>query len=105
MAADFCIVLTTASSDATVRRIVDRALADKLAACVQVLPIESHYVWKGAIQRDAEKLLLLKAKSADYGALEAAIRAVHDYETPEIVKLDMADASKAYLDWISSVTR
>ena len=38
-------------------------------------------------------------------ALEAAIRAVHDYETPEIVKLDMADASRAYLDWIESVTR
>ena len=101
----FSIVLTTAASDATVSSIVDRLLADRLAACVQVLPIRSAYVWKGEIARDDEQLLLIKARTADWPAIEAAIRDVHDYETPEIVRLEMADASAAYLAWISASTR
>ena len=105
MATGFSIVMTSAHSDATVAAITDRLLAEKLAACVQVLPIKSAYLWKGGIARDAEQLLLIKAKTADWPAIEAAIRDVHDYETPEIVRLDMADASRAYLDWIAASTR
>jgi periplasmic divalent cation tolerance protein len=105
MPSDFCIVLTTAASEATVARIVERVLADRLAACIQVLPVRSFYVWQGAVRDEAEQLLVLKAKAADWPNLEAAIRAVHDYEVPEIVRLDMADASRAYLDWIGAVTR
>ncbi len=105
MSTGFCIVLTTAGSDTAAAAITDRLLADRLAACVQVLPIDSAYVWKGAIARDQEKLLLIKAKTADWPAIEDAIRAVHDYETPEIVRIDMAAASQAYLDWIAASTR
>jgi periplasmic divalent cation tolerance protein len=105
MTSGFSIVLTTASSDATVETITNKLLEDRLAACVQVLPIRSAYVWKGEIARDDEQLLLIKAKTSDWPAIEAVIRAVHDYETPEIVRVDMADASKAYLDWIATSTR
>lgn len=105
MSNGFSIVLTTAASDETVAAISDRLLNERLAACVQAMPISSAYVWKGEIVRDTERLLLIKAKTADWPAIEAAIRAVHDYETPEIVRIDMADASAAYLDWIASSTR
>jgi periplasmic divalent cation tolerance protein len=105
MSTGFSIILTTAASDATVAAITDRLLRDRLAACVQAMPVASAYVWKGEIAREDEKLLLIKAKSADWPAIEAAIRATHDYETPEIIRLDMADASRAYLDWIVASTR
>jgi periplasmic divalent cation tolerance protein len=101
----FSLILTTAASDATVAAITDCLLGDGLAACVQAMPVSSAYVWKGEIARENEKLLLIKAKTADWAAIEAAIRAVHDYETPEIVRLDMADASRAYLDWLTASTR
>jgi periplasmic divalent cation tolerance protein len=101
----FSIVLTTASTDATVEAIIERLLGERLAACVQVLPVRSAYTWKGAIARDDEKLLLIKAKTADWPAIETAVRDVHDYETPEIVRLDMADASAAYLHWLAESTR
>jgi periplasmic divalent cation tolerance protein len=104
-ATELCIVLTTASSEAVVRRLIDRALETRLAACIQVLPITSHYVWKGEICREGESLLLFKSKGADYAALEALIRAEHDYETPEILKLNVAEASRAYLDWVLASTR
>ena len=102
---DFCLVMTTASSEAAVRRLIDAALDARLAACVQALPMKSHYVWKGEIMREAETLLLFKAKGADYPALEEAIRTAHDYETPEIIRLDIAAGLPAYLAWIAESTR
>ena len=102
---DFCVVMTTVASDETMQRLIDAALGGKLAACVQALPIKSHYLWKGEIMREAETLLLFKAKAADYAGLEEAIRAAHDYETPEIIRLDVAAGLPAYLDWIVNSTR
>ena len=102
---EICIVITTTGSEEVARRLIDRALEERLAACIQTLPVASYYVWKGAIARDAEHLLLFKAKSADFPALEALIRAGHDYEIPEILKLDVAAASQAYLDWVLASTR
>ena len=72
---------------------------------MQVLPIRSYYVWKGATVEDGEQLLLIKARRADYPAIEAAIRDVHDYETPEILCLDVAAGSAGYLGWLMDVTQ
>ena len=102
---DFCVVMTTASSAACVQRLIDAALGEKLAACVQAMPISSHFVWKGEVMRESETLLLFKAKASDYAALQETIRAAHDYETPEIIRLDVAAGLPAYLAWIAASTR
>jgi periplasmic divalent cation tolerance protein len=99
------IVLTTTNSRDNVNAIVGSVLAKKLAACIQVFPIESHYWWQGRVNDDREFLLLLKAKAADYADLEAAIRSVHAYEAPEVVSLKVDEGSSKYLDWIDAVTR
>jgi len=101
----YCVVLTTTNSKDNVNAIVDSVLANKLAACVQILPIESHYLWEGRVNNDREFLLLLKAKAADYTALEAAICAAHAYEVPEVVSLKVENGSSRYLDWVKAVTR
>ena len=101
----FCVVLTTTDSEVHAERIVDAVLEAKLAACLQLMPIKSCYVWEGKIARDNEVLMLIKAKRADYDALAACIRAAHTYEVPEIVRLDIAAGEQSYLDWITAVTR
>ena len=100
----FCMVLTTAQG-ATTQKIIEALLSKELAACIQTMPVRSHYVWQGQLQNEAEDLLLIKAKLADWADVEAAIRAVHDYETPEILRFDVDAGSQSYLDWIRSVTR
>ena len=105
MTNEYCVVLTTTQSKESVRTIVHCVLERKLAACVQVVPIESHYSWQGEVVQDGEFLLLLKAKSSDYRDLEAAIRSVHPYEIPEIVSLGVENGSSDYLDWIKATTR
>jgi periplasmic divalent cation tolerance protein len=101
----FCVVLTTTDSEDHAERIVDAVLEAKLAACLQLIPIRSCYVWQGKIAREEEILIQIKAKSADYDDLAACIRAAHTYNVPEIVRLDIAAGEKSYLDWIASVTR
>jgi periplasmic divalent cation tolerance protein len=101
----FCVVLTTTDSEEHAERIVDAVLEAKLAACLQLMPIKSCYVWDDKIARDKELLMLIKAKSADYDDLAACIRAAHTYEVPEIVRLDIAAGERSYLDWIAAVTR
>ena len=98
------MVLTTAQG-ANTQKIIEALLSQELAACIQTMKVNSHYIWQGQLQNEAEDLLLIKAKAADWAAVEAAIRAVHDYETPEILRFDVDAGASSYLDWITSVTR
>jgi periplasmic divalent cation tolerance protein len=100
----FCVVLTTTDNDEHGAQIVDAVLDAKLAACLQLMPIKSCYVWEGKIVREAEILIQIKAKVEDYEALAACIRHVHTYDVPEIVRLDIAAGETSYLDWIAAVT-
>ena len=105
MSAGACVVVTTTDGEDAMRAIVAAALDAKLAACAQVFPIRSFYTWRGE-RREAQELRIeFKAKTADYAALAAAIRGAHNYETPEILRLDVAGGDAAYLDWINDVTR
>ena len=100
----YSVVLTTAASREDAREIAEKVLREKLAACVQLVPIESFYTWKGEVAREDEILLLLKTREALYPELESAIIAMHKYRTPEIVLLPVDNGSAAYLAWIDEVT-
>ena len=81
-----------------------RALVEQgLAACVNLLaPCRSVYRWKGEVQDDEEHPMLIKTTREAYPALEAAIRAGHPYELPEIVAVQPAAGLPAYLDWVAA---
>lgn len=105
MANDFAVVITTCGDRAQARAIAGLLVEKRLAACVQMHPIESIYTWEGATQCAEEIMLLCKIKRLDYEDVEAAIRAVHTYETPEIVSIAIDRGAEAYLGWIAAVTR
>lgn len=99
------IVITTTNTQESVDAIIAAALDSELAACVQVYPVVSHYIWRGARQKDDEFLIQMKIKTQDFADLRRAIRAVHPYETPEIIRLDIAEADESYRAWIMASTR
>lgn len=101
----FVVVTTTTSSDAETEKIARTLITQKLAACVQVLPIESYYTWKEKLNIEKENLLLIKCKRADYPEIEKCIKENHSYEVPEITMVPIENGSKDYLDWIEQVTR
>ena len=98
------IIFCTVPDTETGHRIADRLVEYHLAACVNLLPgIESVYRWQGQLQKDAEVLLMIKSRSADYADIEAAIRALHPYELPEIIAVPLSDGLPAYLDWVRTI--
>ena len=99
------IVLTTlgASSDATAFARV--LVSDRLAACVNVLPpMTSLYRWKGAIEEDSERQLVIKTTSDRVAAIQARFQELHPYELPEFIVLS-ADASASYFEWLGESVR
>jgi periplasmic divalent cation tolerance protein len=100
---DAIVVLMTAGSREEAARLADMLVGARLAACVQILPeIESIYHWQGKVERAPEVLLLAKTTEANFAALEAAVRSLHTYETPEIVALPVTAASAPYLEWLTA---
>lgn len=99
------ILVTTIDSDEKARAMARAALAEKLAACVQITPISSLYTWKGACCEEGEFRLEMKHRTEDYAALAALVRRLHSYETPEILRIDAAFAEPAYNAWLRESTR
>lgn len=100
------VVLMTAGSGEEAARLAEMLVGSRLAACVQIMPqMESVYHWDGAIKRDAEILLLAKTTRANFADLEREVRALHSYQTPEIVALPIIKASAPYLAWLKANTR
>ena len=97
---DYCMIHTTTGNKADAERIATALLEARLVACAQQSSIESHYRWNGRIVRDEEILLQLKTKTVHFDAISALIKALHSYETAEIVMLPIIDASADYLAWI-----
>jgi len=91
----------TAATAEEAERIASMLVEARLAACVQILPsIKSVYRWKGELVRENEVLLSAKTTREKFAELDRAVRAIHSYETPEIVALPIAAISDAYLEWL-----
>ena len=95
------VVFMTAASGEEATRLADMLVGAHLAACVQILPeMESVYRWEGKIERQSETLLIAKTTTAKFAELEREVRALHSYETPEIVAVPMIAGSSPYLAWL-----
>ncbi len=100
------VVLSTCPDTETAARIGRTLVEDSLAACVNVVPgIRSIYLWKGAIQDDAEVLMVLKTTAGRFSELKDRLVALHPYELPEVVALNAAAGHDGYFDWVTEVTR
>ena len=99
--AEFLQVFITAGDREEARRLARALVERRLAGCVQIVsPIESIYWWEDEIESAEECLCLIKTSRARYEALEAAIRELHSYDTPEILAMPVAEGNRDYLQWL-----
>ena len=97
------LIYCTCPDQAMAERVAEALVADRLAACVNIVPgITSIYRWQGEVQHDSELLLLIKTRSECYPALEARIRELHSYELPEIIAVPIQRGSEPYLAWLDA---
>ncbi len=95
------MVLSTVGSAEDAERIARALVERRLAACVNVVPgLVSIYRWKGGVERDDERLLVIKTRRDRFEALKEAIASLHPYEVPEVLALPVEAGSAAYLAWL-----
>jgi len=98
------ILLTTLPGREDAQALARLLVEEKLAACVQLLPIESFYRWQGAVQNEGEILLFIKTRTALFDTAIARIKTVHPYTVPQIVGMPFTAGHQPYLDWIGEST-
>ncbi len=94
-------VVTTTEKRQDAEKIAKVLVEQRLVACVQIVgPISSTYWWKGNIETAQEWLCLMKTEKDLYDELEKAVKAIHPYETPELVGMPIVCGSRDYLKWL-----
>jgi len=93
-----CAVGTRDEAEAIATALVDA----RLAACVQLMAVDSVYRWQGAVERASEVMLQAKTTQARLADAEALIKARHSYAVPEIIAVPIVAGSTDYLGWIES---
>jgi len=94
-------VMTTAEKKEDAVKIARVLVDKKLAACVQVFgPVISTYRWKNKVEQAEEWQCLIKSRQDLFGKLAEAIKAIHPYETPEIIATVISAGSDEYLKWL-----
>ena len=101
----YVVVLTNLPNPESARALARTLVEQRLAACVNVLSgCTSIYRWQGVVEEAQEVPVLIKTRAARYGEVEAAIRALHSYDVPEIVALPVSAGLGAYLEWVGECT-
>ena len=100
------VVLMTAPDRLTAEALAERLLAERLAACVSLVPgIVSLFWWEGKQERAQEVLLLVKTWADRIPALTARAVELHPYDVPELLALPVAEGHAPYLEWMRRESR
>ena len=98
---EYQLVLTTCPDAETGERIAHTLVAERLAACVNILPVaKSVYLWKGRVESAAEQLLVIKSMVRAYRAIQNRLLELHPYELPEVITVPVTGGFADYLAWI-----
>ena len=98
------LILSTAPNRAEAAAIAETLVAERLAACVQLSPVESWYRWEGKVEQAAEIRLHIKTSESLAERVERRVAEMHSYSVPELVRIPIAGGSASYLDWIEAST-
>jgi periplasmic divalent cation tolerance protein len=102
---DLILILTTMPDDDRARTLARTLVDEGLAACVNVHgPMTSIYRWKGNVEEEAERQLVIKTARERLPDIEARLRALHPYDVPELIVLN-TQASAVYGAWVVDVSR
>lgn len=103
---EMVLVLTTMPDDARADELARTLVDERLAACVAVhAPMMSTYRWKGQVEHEAERQLVIKTTRDRVAALETRLRGLHPYELPEFIVIATGGGSERYLAWVREETR
>lgn len=103
--AHHCLIMVSVGNEAEAKLIAKALVEQQAAACVQLMPIQSTYVWEGKFECDAEFLLLIKTRTDFSERVEQIVNSLHSYDVAEVISFDISEGSHSYLEWIDQMVR
>ncbi|HEX2210319.1 MAG TPA: divalent-cation tolerance protein CutA [Longimicrobium sp.] len=104
-ASDLVLCLSTAPDAEQAERIARALVEERLIACANLVPgLTSIYRWRGAVQADAEVLLVMKTRRSLVARLKERLPRLHSYEVPELVVTALVDGLDPYCRWVREST-
>ena len=100
MSSEYALIISTCGDMESANMIARILVEMRLAACVQMFPIGSVYLWQGEICEDKEVALFIKSKATMFDRVAAVIKENHQYDIPEIVQLPITGGLPDYLRWV-----
>lgn len=96
----YVVLHTTIDTEDLARKLASEAVKHRMAACVQIVPIESVYRWQGKLESSREFRCEMKTRADHANALRKLILEHHTYDLPEILELHLHNLSPEYRAWI-----
>ena len=94
-----CLVLCTVAREQS-EEITRRLVNCRLAACINLFPVRSSYIWEGQFCSDSEDLMIIKTTKSKSEELKGEILRMHSYDLPEIITVPVTGGHMQYLDWV-----
>jgi periplasmic divalent cation tolerance protein len=99
------VIFVTTGSEEQAAAIARTLVAERLAACVNIVgPVRSIYRWHDKVEDDREYLLIIKTRATLYMKVETRVREMHTYEVPEVLSLQADRGSPPYIQWMLDST-
>ena len=97
---ELIIIKTTVKNKITKNNIINELIINNYVSCINVIEnVSSHYKWLGKVESEREDILFIKTMKRNEKLVYEIIRAIHDYEIPEIITIAVNDADSGYLNW------
>jgi periplasmic divalent cation tolerance protein len=101
----YIVIFITTSSYDEARKIAAELVAQRKAACVNIVPrVNSIFRWKGKIENAEESLLVVKTRARLFPEVVSVVKGIHSYEVPEIIALPIVEGNPDYLAWLKEET-
>jgi periplasmic divalent cation tolerance protein len=101
----YVVVFITTSGYEEARKVAGALVAQRKAACVNIVPkVNSIFRWKGKLENAEESLLVVKTRAKLFQDVVSTVKGIHSYEVPEIIAVPIIDGNPDYLKWINEET-
>lgn len=98
---EIVLVFTTLPDGFDTQTLAEALVADRHAACVSVLPLQtSTYRWQAAIETAREHQVIIKTTAPRVEGLRQALRSRHPYELPEFLVIPVSGGDHGYVHWL-----
>ncbi len=98
---EVCFIYSPCADIAEAEKLGERLLAEKLAACINIIPIKSLYNWEGKMERGDEAVLLAKTTKARSKKAMERIVALHSYQLPSVTAFCESAAHPRWRNWVA----